>query len=227
MALIDSHQQGFYPPEANARPGETLPSLPLAALDRLRQIHAEGSQAARLALFLQGAVHAAGALMLLGIAALAFAADTSLPPCFVWSLLVLGGIGALLHSYIRSTAAAVDRAPTAKAVKALRAILLYAGFAWGMGAFLVLSPESGLVTVLLFAGVPSLSLSLLLKDRDGALAFLVPVTALGIAAAIWNVWPDAGLDTALLLILQSGIAAHGILRSRGAVGNIPAGLALR
>ena len=40
-----------------------------------------------------------------------------------------------------------------------------------MGAFLVLPPDAGPVAMLLFASLPSLVLALLLKDRDGALAF--------------------------------------------------------
>ena len=78
--------------------------------------------------------------------------------------------------------------------------------------------------VLLFAGLPSLCLSVLVKDREAGLAFLIPVTALTVAAAIIRPWPDAGLDTALVLAVQSAIAGHILLKARRT--RRPAGLAL-
>ena len=201
--------------------------MPLEALDRLPQLHAETADTAHLARFLAGAVNAAGALTLLGMAALAFEAGGTLKACFSWAILVLFGVGALLRSYIRSTAAAFDRAPLTEAAQDLRAILLYAGFAWGAGAFLVLSPEAGWMEVLPFAVLPSLAIALLLKDMEGPLAFLIPLTAMTVAAAVLRPWPDAGLDTALLLMLQSSIAGRVILQNRRSRETLPAGLLLR
>ena len=206
---------------------EELPVLPLTALNALSQLHGEATQAASLAGFLDAAVNAAGALVLFSMAALAFGAGTALKPCFFWSVLMLLAVLALLRSYIRSTAAAFDRAPMEEAAKDLRAILLYAGFAWGTGAFLVLAPDTAPLAGLAFIALPSLMLSLLLKDREGALAFLVPATAVAVGAAILQPWPDSGLAVALLLMLQSAIAAHAFLRGRTARAGLPAGLALR
>ena len=201
--------------------------MPLNALDRLPVLHAESFNAAGVVRFLGGAVHAAGALTLLGMAMLTFGAGSGLKACFTWALLVLVGIGALLYSYIRSTAAAFDRAPLDEAAQDLRAIVLYAGFAWGAGTFLVLSPVAGAVTVLSFAVLPSLAVALLLKDQSGPLAFVIPVTLMSLAAAIMRPWPNAGLDTALLLMLQSSIVARIVLQSRRPHGPLPAGLQLR
>jgi hypothetical protein len=201
--------------------------LPVAALNALPQLHGEATRTTSQAGFLDAAVNAAGALVLLAMATLTFAAGTALKPCFVWSVLVLLAVCALLRSYIRSTAAAFDRVPMAQAARELRAILLYAGLAWGAGAFLVLAPDTSPLAALLFAALPSLTLSLLLKDREGALAFLAPVTAVSIAAAILQSWPDNGLAVALLLLLQSAIAAHALLRGRQHGAGLPAGLALR
>lgn len=223
VALIDGHDSVPRPADVQAR-GHGLTPLPLAALEQLSRIHAEHAQAAQRMVFLRGTANAALALMLLGVAALAFGAGTSLRLCFAWSLLVLLGIGALLRCHIRSTAS--DRVSLSEAAQDLRAILLYAGISWGTGALLVLPPATGPVLAVLFAVLPSICVALLLRDQGGTLAFLVPVTAIGILAAILRPWPDAGLDTALLLMLQSGITAHAILRGRVAE-KIPAGLALR
>ena len=220
MALVDDCQPDPAASGANAPAVQTLPPIPLDALERLTQIHTENSQAARQALFLQGAVHAASVLILSGVAVLAFAAGTSLTAGFTWSVLVLAGVAALLWSHIRDVASGTAAAPLAQAAKELRIILFYAGAAWGAGAFLVLTPDAGPVAMLLFAGLPSLLLSLVLKDRDGALAFLVPLTALCVTAPVLTGWPlaapDAGLEVALLLMLQSGIAARCIIRGRRA-----------
>jgi hypothetical protein len=212
-------------PSSQLFAGAPSAPLPLTALTRLAELHDEACQTSQLAVFLDGAVHAAGALVLMGMAVLTFAAGTALQPCFIWAVLILLAVGTLLRSYIRSIAAAFDRPALTEAAQDLRAILFYAGSAWGAGAFLVLSPAATPATAVLFAVLPSLTLSLLLKDREGVLVFLIPVTAIGIAAAILRPWPDAGLDTALLLMLQSGIAAYVLMR--GPRENVPAGLALR
>lgn len=229
MALADDCQPGPAASGANAPATQTLQPVPLEALERLAKIHAENSQAARQAIFLQGAVHAASILILSGVAVLAFAAGTGLAAGFAWSVLVLAGVAALLWSHIRDVASGAGPAPLMLAAKELRIILFCAGLAWGMGAFLVLAPDAGPVAMLLFAGVPSLLLSLVLQDRDGALAFLTPVTVLCATAPVLTGWPlaapDAGLEVALLLMLQSGIAARCILRGRKTA--MEAGLVLR
>jgi hypothetical protein len=223
MALTDGNEPS--PQFSPSLPGR--PALPLLALERLSELHAESGDTADLAQFLAGAVNAAAALTLLGMAALTFEAGASLKSCFSWALLVLMGIGALLRSYIRSTAAAFDRAPLDEAAKDLRAILLYAGFAWGAGAFLMLPSAASPLSGLSFAVLPPLGLALLLKDRDGPLAFLLPVTAMSLAAAVLRPWSDAGVVTALTLMLHSSIAAYVILRGRKRRAGLPPGLLLR
>src|SRR5438067_12170972 len=99
MAIIDPQQSSHPFTGAPA----VLPPLPLAALTRLSELHKEASQTSQLAVFLAGAVHAAGALVLMGMTVLTFAAGTALQPCFAWAVLILLAVGTLLRSYIRST----------------------------------------------------------------------------------------------------------------------------
>jgi hypothetical protein len=229
MALADDCQPDPAAFGANAPIAQTLPSIPMEALERLAQLHAEHSQVARQAIFLQGAVHAAAVLILSGVAVLAFAAGTSLTAGFIWSVLVLAGVAALLRSHIRDVASGAGSVPLRLAAKELRAILFLAGLAWGTGAFLVLAPDAGPVAMLMFASLPSFLLSLVVKDRDGVLAFVAPVTLLCATAPVLTVWPlaapDSGLEVALLLMLQSGIAARCIVRGRKT--EMDAGLVLR
>ena len=103
---------------------------------------------------------------------------------FAWSLLVLAGVGAMLRSYIKSIAQAFDRAPLREAAKDLRALLFYAGFAWGAGAFLLLGGNPVPIIGLCFAVLPTVLMILLLRDRAACLGFLAPVTVLTAAAII-------------------------------------------
>ena len=223
MALIENHET--VAPHSDIRPKPA--PLPVAVMEKLSRLHVENALTLRRTEFLRATVNIALAQILLGGALLLFIAGASLKDCFIWSLLVLLGIGGLLRCHIQASSsrqAGPDSLDTN--VRDMRAVLLYAGFAWGAGALLVLPPMSGPVAVLSFTALPSLVVALLLKDRDGILAFLLPLTVIGVTAAILNHRPFAGLDTALLLMLQSGIAAYTILRARRRE-TLPSGLFVR
>lgn len=224
VALVDGHEPVPQSLDRNAPERRELAPLPLAALDQLSRLHAEQAHSIQRMKFLDGSANAALALMLLGVAAIALGAGTSLPLCFAWSLLMLLAIIAMLRCHLRAGADESDRIDVTQAARDMRAVLFYAGFAWGSGALLVLPPATQPVAALVFALAPSAILAALLQDHEGVLAFLVPVTAIAILAAILRPWPDAGLDTALLLMLQSGIAALVLRRRRQ---KFPAGLVLR
>jgi len=202
MALVDSQNFDF----ANSPAVETggLSPLTRQALDRLAEIHAERVKMHQAGELIARGAHVAGALTFCAMVVLAFGAGTSLGPCFTWAMLMLVGIAALLRTQLRANV--LEAEPMAEAASDLSLILIYCGFAWGAGAGMVLSPASAPAAALLFAAAPSLVLSLLLKERNAVLAFLVPATAMTIAAAILRPWPDAGLTTALLLLVQSLVA---------------------
>ena len=132
---------------------------------------------------------------------------------------MLGGIGAVLVSHLRTVAVFKDMAGSAAD---LRAILLYLGAAWGLGAFLTLAPQAPLLVA--FAVIPTLTLALLLRDAPAILAFAAPATLLSLAAIGLRTpnWTAA----ALLLGAQAAIALFlAYRRHRG--GFTPPGLALR
>lgn len=192
--------------------------LPHAALSRLPQLHEESRLAMRRAGLLSRAVPAAGTLLGMGSVA-ALAGGGHLGPVFIWSVLVLGGICAVLVSHLRTVAVFKDMAGSAAD---LRAILLYLGVAWGAGAFLALSPEA--LRISAFAVVPTLALALLLRDRPAILAFGGPATILA-ATALWLRSGD--IAAAALLLGAQAVIALFLLRKVGRTGATPAGLALR
>ncbi len=201
-----------------------LPVLPISALDQLARVHVETSQASRLFLFLRSSVHVAAVFLLMGSCVLLLGGGATIGRNFSWAALVLIGVTALIHSYIRTNAAAFDRAPASQSARKLRMILFYMGFAWGAGAFLAMPPDLPVLAALLFALLPTLLLAFLLNDTGGLAAFLAPCGVLTIAASFLLSWPHATLDAIVILILQWGLFAGMVMRRRTP---LPAGLALR
>jgi hypothetical protein len=203
-----------------------LAPLPLAALEQLSRLHAEQALAMQRMEFLDGTADAALALMLMGAAAIMLGAGTALPLCFAWSLLMLIAIIGLAGCDLRVGQILCDTSEdgirVTRAAKERRGVLLFAGMVWGSGAVLVLPPATEPIAALLFAVAPGAVLAARLRDRKSVLAFLTPLTGIVLATAVLSPWPNKGLDIALLLMLQSGIAAFA-WRRHAAKG--PAGLA--
>lgn len=221
MALTDFQEM----PSGRPRPRE-LNTGSLSALARLPEIHAETSEAARLSRFLRASVGAAAMLMLLGALAIGVAGGAGLKQEFAWTLLVLAGVGAMLRSYIKSTAQAFDRLPMREAAKDLRAVLFYTGFVWGSGAFLLLGDNPLPLIVLCFAVLPSAILLPMLRDKAAGLFFLVPVTGLTAAAMLLQHWGGAPVALAMLLVVQFSLGA-GLALAGPTKQTLPAGLSLR
>lgn len=198
-----------------------LPELPLDALDRLARLHAESSQTSRLARLSRNSIHAASLFMLLGACVLLMGGG-GIGPNFLWAVIVLAGVVALIYFYIRTNAAAFDRAPFSVAARNVRGTLLYMGIAWGAGAFLVLPSEP--LAAILFAVVPPLLLALLLQDAKGLAAFQSPAGLLTVGAAFAQAWPNTVLDALTILFAHAGIFLATAWHRRTL---LPAGLALR
>jgi hypothetical protein len=115
------------------------------------------------------------------------------------------GVLAMMRAYTHAIGQPFERATLHAFAQDLRACLLYAGFAWGAGAFLALPSDAHALAALAFAGVPALVLGLLLRERQSALLFLAPLAALTSLACVTR--PFAGGTLAAAVVL----AALGIL----------------
>lgn len=224
MALTDIHPIPSGPHRA-AVP-LALQSGTYPALARLSDLQAEASENQQLGRFLRAAVGASALLMLMGALALGLAGEAGLKQEFAWALSVLAGVGAMLRSYIRSTAQAFDRMPLREAAKDLRAVLFYTGFAWGAGAFLLLGNNPLPLTGLCFAVLPSAILLPVLRDKAAGLFFLGPVTGMTAAAMVLQHWGAMPVALTMLLVVQACIGA-GLVLARRTRQTIPAGLSLR
>jgi hypothetical protein len=160
----------------------------------------------------------AGLLLALG-AITALLGGGTLGATFLWSVAVIGGVIAVIASYLRTTAVFKDMAGSAAD---LRAILLYLGVAWGLGAFLALAAQP--VALIAFAVIPTMGVALLLRDNPAIASFAGPVTLLTAAACLLRL--DSAIPAAILLLLQAGFGLFLFARRRRA-GITPPGLALR
>jgi hypothetical protein len=186
--------------------------IPRESLAKLPLLHAEAARNASLGRFLANSIAVAGLLVLLGGTAL-LASGGSSASALVWSLLLLAGVVAMTANSLRRPPRRLPEAFLETAAADLRAILLYTGFAWGAGAFLVLPAAPAPALALGFAIVPLLLTALLLKDEGGVMAFAGPVTVLGAAAALFQQWPDGRLLAPV--ILATGLALTLFCRRQG------------
>jgi hypothetical protein len=184
-----------------------------ADLARLASLHREAEETARLANLLGRSLYIAATVALGALVAAALNALQTVPT-LVWLGLSLAGCAVLLAAYTRTMRAPFERAALLSFREDLKAVLLYAGFAWGAGAWLLLPYEASAASVIAFSALPVGAIAALVRDRDCAFLFGVPVTGLVAFASVLRPFPDAGLDAALVLIACGAIGAAVVTADR-------------
>jgi hypothetical protein len=177
------------------------PRIRLAQLSRL---HNDAAETATLANLLGRAPQAMAVLALSALVVATFSLG-AMPAAamVVWLALVGAGVIALWRSYARAIEAPFELFALKSFAGDLSAVLFYAGFAWGAGAFLALAPQTNIAAAALFAGVPCAAIALSLRGRS--LLFLMPAGAMTAAACL--VRPVGGFAAAgLVLAVSAGIA---------------------
>ncbi|MGH6870726.1 MAG: hypothetical protein ACREHE_04390 [Rhizomicrobium sp.] len=179
---------------------------PRIRLAQLARLHDEAAETAVLANLLGRAPQIVAALSLsaLAVAGLSFGAQANVE-LMVWLALVAGGIAALLRSYARTMAAPFEIFALKAFSGDLSAILFYAGFAWGAGAFLALPAGTSLAAVTLFAAVPCALVAALSRTREASLMFAGPVAGLGAIAAL--VRPLGGIAGSASVLAACAVVA--------------------
>ena len=204
-------------------PQESVPSAQAAdtvhPVARLAMLHAEAQETARLANLLGRSIHAASALVLMGIAALAFG-GAGIVESVTWAVFVLAGAAAIVASYRRAIGQPFERAALKSFSQDLHAILVFAGFAWGAGAFLALSADASLVMTILFSAGTCAVIALQLRDQQCAFLFLAPVAALSSFACVLRPTSGGALDAAAVLIACGLVAAAVLLVARSAAQDV-------
>ncbi len=184
---------------------------PLATLARM---HHEAVETARLANLLGRSLQAAIGLPILAALTVFTAGGAGVPSTTAWAILVTVASLSIARAYASAINQPFERAVLRAFAKDLNACLLYAGFAWGAGAFLALGAGATPLVVLLFAGVPTTGIVILLRDRMAVLLFLAPVAALTAFACVLRPFAQGALAAGLVLILSALVAGCMILVER-------------
>jgi hypothetical protein len=193
------------------------------SLAKLAALHIEAEETAHLANLLGRSAGIAVAIAGGAASAALLLSSISNTATLVWLFLSLAGVAALLVAYARTIRAPFERAALLSFREDLKAVLLYAGFAWGAGAWLILPYEIGAAAAVAFAALPVGAIATLSRDRDCAFLFGVPVTALVSFASVLRPFSDAGLDAGLILIACGavGVAVLGAPSLRRGVTSLP------
>jgi len=196
------------------------------AIARLKLLHAEAEETARLANLLGRSLHAGIALAVLGIVAVGLADDVNPATQLIWCGLVGAIAAAMLIAYRRAIHKPFERAVLKDFAKDLSAILLFAGFAWGAGAFLDLPEGTPAAATVVFAAAPAVVIAYLLRDREALFLFLAPDAALTFAACLMKPYAGGIVAAVLVACTCAAIAAVTLYLSRTAAASRPAMLSL-
>jgi hypothetical protein len=181
------------------------------ALTKLSAVHAEVQETALLANLLERTLYA-GLVLATATAVAIAAAHANLVRDASWGLLMLAGIGALIWAYVRTIRSPLKNSALRIFGGDLSAILFYAGFAWGAGAFLILPSDSGPVEALLFSACMVVLVANILRAREPVVIFAVPVGLLTALASFLRPFPAAEL-TGCLAVTSCGFVTGAVLIS--------------
>lgn len=184
------------------------------SIARLKALHGEAEETARLANILGRSLYAGLALPVLAILTVALSVEMSPAPQLIWCLFVGAVSVAILVAYRHAMRQPFERTSLKHFAKDLSAILLFAGFAWGSGAFLALPVGTQPVAALVFTAAPAVIIAYLLRDRVALFLFLAPVTALSAAACLLKPFAGGAWDALLTIVAAAVIAGATVLYER-------------
>jgi hypothetical protein len=180
-------------------------------VSKLSVVHCELQETALLANLLVRSVYAG--LALAGATAIAIAlTHATVIRDGSWGLLMFVGVGALFWAYLRTIRSPFKNSALRLFGADFSAILFYAGFAWGAGAFLVLPPDSGPVATVLFSACTVVLVANILRAREPVVIFAVPVALLTALASFLRPFPGAEL-AASLAVTSCGFVTGAVLIS--------------
>ncbi len=179
---------------------------PRFEIARLALLHDEARETAILANLLGRAPYAAAVL---GVAAIAMLLSSAgaMPVVeqAIWVMLMLTAAGAILRAWQVAIAQPFERGPLREFARDMNAIMVFAGFAWGAGAYLALGPATSPLLLTAFAAAVPAAVALALRSREISLAFLAPVATLGAFAAVLRPLPEGPLAAAFVLIASLAV----------------------
>ena len=186
------------------------PASRTSHLTTLAALYDEAAQTSALANLL-GRTSWLGAAFIVGAGGAFLAAHGSvrdLPlivPSLVWLVFALAGAAALLRLYRHAIRSPFERAALTAFESDLRAVLLYAGCAWGAGAFF-LGIDANLLVVLGYSTGMAIATEVILRRPQVAMYFALPATVLPAIAVAFG--PE-GIAGACLIVAAAGCVIAG------------------
>lgn len=184
------------------------------AIARLKLLHAEAEETARLANLLGRSLYAGIALPVLGIVTIGLSNEVNPIRQLVWCTFVAAVSLAMLFAYRHAMRKPFERTALRAFSKDLSAILLLAGFVWGAGAFLALPEGTTAIPAILFAAVPAAAVAYLLRDRGALLLFLAPVAVLAAFGSVLQPFAHGAILAGLILATCGVVAGVAVLVER-------------
>jgi hypothetical protein len=185
-----------------------------SGLAKLAELHAEAEETARLANLLGRSLYVAISLALFGVVTVTLSDGVNLVRQVVWCGFVATASVAILVAYAHAMRQPFERFTLKTFASDITAILLFAGFAWGAGAFLVLPAGTGVVSSMLFAVVPAVAIGAFLREREALFLFLAPVTGLTAFASVLVPFADGMLGAGMILVASAAVAGGAVLLDR-------------
>lgn len=200
-------------------PQQEIGPAPQEALSRLAALHEEAGETARLANLLGNALHVILMLPALALAVLWLGGGTTPWTDGLW----LGFVGTaalfLARFYRQAIRQPFARLQLKRFAARLSSCLLFAGFAWGAGAYLALPSYGGPLAAVLFATAPALAILLALREREAVFLFILPVSFLTAFAAVLRPFADGMLVSALVLLSSVLVCALAMARDPRKAGD--------
>lgn len=203
-------------PMPAAREALTLaPSEAQNPVVRLAALHAEARETARLANLLGRSAYLVLALPALTLAAVALSglSDGLLRP-LAWVAFMAAATAAIVVAYRHAIGRPFEHDALKSFSQDLSAILLFAGFAWGAGAFLVMPAHMATGAMAVFVAVGGASIGLLLREREKLFRFLAPAAVLTSLACVIRPSTGGALDLALVLMVSAAVGGASMLAER-------------
>lgn len=185
---------------------DDVPADTNSTIARLARVHAEAKETARLSNLLGRSLYAAIALPLAAGATIFLSRGVNIAPCVAWAVLIIVASLSIARAYASAIGQPFERPILQAFAQDLSAVILYAGFAWGAGAFLVLSHTSPMGAALVFAVAPALGLGAILRERSAIVLFLAPVATLTSFACVLRPFAAGAMNAALTLIACAIVA---------------------
>jgi len=177
------------------------------AVVKLALLHAEAEETARLANLLGRSLYVAASLPIFALLTLGFSNGISTTRALVWCAFVAAGSLGMFRSYRHTIGQPFERIALKSFARDMSPMLLYAGFAWGSGAFLALPAATNMIAAITFVAVPAIAIAVMLREREAAYLFLAPAALLAAFASVLVPFAGGVLASALILIASGAIAA--------------------